>query len=429
LSLTRAGTGNGTLNYTYANGNQLSSISGFKAGSYVYDNNGNMTTDGVRAATIGYNMLNLPQAVTATGVNIAYTYDADGNKLRKVSGSTTTDYIDGIQYTNGAIAFLQTEEGRAINTGGTSYNYEYTLTDHLGNNRVTFDIVNGKVDEDDYYPFGLNVHRELNAGNNYLYNRKELQNEITEFDFGARFYDPVAVHWDTPDPLAEQDRRTTPYTYTFDDPIRHTDPDGQFGEDVNDDNGGGDCCGVGPSPAAKVITVGLALAGGTVAVAAPTGIGEVIAIPTAAVEVTGAVVIAGVVGLYGIITNHNNSSAPSSTVQSSQSLQNTPNTVQNTHTENNGAIYKVPGDATKSGKPYIGRHNKPNPQQTRKSNDGRDRTKAEVIDTYDPNKPAEGRNKEQKAIDDNGGVENLDNKRNEIKKDPPPKTTPSNNGN
>jgi RHS repeat-associated protein len=84
-----------------------------------------------------------------------------------------------------------------------------------------------------------------------------------------------------------------------------------------------------------------------------------------------------------------------------------------------GTIYKVPGTATKSGKPYIGRHKHPDPAKTRKSKDGRDRTKAKVIDNYDPDNVQEGRTKEQKAIDDNGGVDNLDNKRNEIKKDPP----------
>jgi len=44
-------------------------------------------------------------------------------------------------------------------------------------------------------------------------------------------------------------------------------------------------------------------------------------------------------------------------------------------TKDKGSIYKVPGSSTDSGKPYIGRHNKPNPQKTRKSKDGRDRKK------------------------------------------------------
>jgi RHS repeat-associated protein len=81
-----------------------------------------------------------------------------------------------------------------------------------------------------------------------------------------------------------------------------------------------------------------------------------------------------------------------------------------------GSIYKVPGSATASGKPYIGRHNKPNPAKTRRSRDGRDRTQAEVIDNYDASNTQEGRVKEQGQIDQHG-LGNLDNKRNEIRKD------------
>jgi len=80
----------------------------------------------------------------------------------------------------------------------------------------------------------------------------------------------------------------------------------------------------------------------------------------------------------------------------------------------NGTIYRVPGSGTRSGKPYIGRHNKPNPAKTRRSKDGRDRSKAEVVDTYNASDTQEGRQKEQQHIDQNGGVQNLDNKRNEL---------------
>ncbi len=85
----------------------------------------------------------------------------------------------------------------------------------------------------------------------------------------------------------------------------------------------------------------------------------------------------------------------------------------------NGTIYRVPGSATPSGKPYIGRHNKPEPQKTRSSSDGRDRTQAEVIDTYDASDTQAGRVKEQAQIDAHGGVDALDNRRNEIAKPKP----------
>jgi RHS repeat-associated protein len=233
LTLTR--NNYGTLNYTNYSGNQLMTISGFKAGSFVYDNNGNVISDGPRGATITYNMLNLPQSVTAStpqSINYTYYYDANGTKLRKLSNGQPTDYVNGIQYKADAVTidFIMTEEGRAINSGG-SYNYEYTLTDHLGNNRVTFDMVSGKVGEDDYYPFGLNAHRLQNAGNKYLYNKKELQEELGQYDYGARFYDPVIARWNVVDPKAETSRRFSSYVYGDDNPIRMIDPDGMESTD------------------------------------------------------------------------------------------------------------------------------------------------------------------------------------------------------
>lgn len=49
-----------------------------------------------------------------------------------------------------------------------------------------------------------------------------------------------------------------------------------------------------------------------------------------------------------------------------------------------------------------------------KKRDGRDRTKATIVDHYDPNIPNDKRIKEQKAINKYGPLKNLDNKRNEI---------------
>lgn len=166
---------------------------------------------------------------------MTYQYDSQGNKLQKTSNATgaavTTRYVGGIQYTGSNIDFIQTEEGVA-RRNGANYSYEYNLTDHLGNVRVTFNRnpTTGAIailQKDDYFAFGK---RSVVQGgsNKYLYNGKELQEELEMYDYEARFYDPVIGRWNVVDPLAEQGRRWSPYSYAFNNPVRYIDPDGMW---------------------------------------------------------------------------------------------------------------------------------------------------------------------------------------------------------
>jgi RHS repeat-associated protein len=233
-----------SLNYNYTIGgiatNQLQSVNdlttstlGQKPGNftYTYDGNGNMVTDNSKGITIAYNMLNLPQSIAAKSTT--YTYDASGNKLRRVVGAVATEYIDGIQYDSGTLSFIKTEEGRALPNGATAYNYEYTLGDNLGNSRVGFDIFNNAVrlvQTNNYYPFGLEAFSNTSSSpkNYYLYNKKELQENLGLYDYGARFYDPVIARWQVVDKLAEHPTQIdlSPYAYVGNNPINKDDPDG-----------------------------------------------------------------------------------------------------------------------------------------------------------------------------------------------------------
>ncbi|WP_238326545.1 DUF6443 domain-containing protein [Pedobacter heparinus] len=228
-TLNRDGAGAGSYIYE---GNRLKSISGggLAAGSYAYDGNGNAVTDGRTGVNLTYNHLNLPITVNGSGLNIAYTYDAMGRKLKKVSNmEAPSDYVDGVQYTGGAIEFIMTEEGKARSNGGT-YSYEYNLTDHLGNVRYTFYQHPSlgtlqPLQADDYYAFGK--QRVASAGvNKYLYNGKELQSELGQLDYGARFYDPVIGRWNVVDPLAEKYHSYSIYSYVVNNPIALIDPNG-----------------------------------------------------------------------------------------------------------------------------------------------------------------------------------------------------------
>ncbi len=231
LSINRVGAG--SLAYAYKNNNlsnQLDNVSGFKNGSFTFDANGNTNNDGTRGISINYNFLNLPQSISGNK-NIAYTYDASGRKLRTVvtnpGSSITTDYVNGLQYTNGQLDFILTSEGK-INWNGGNPIYEYFLTDHLGNTTVSFDVYNAsprKLQEVNYYPMGYAVQRQQ-GNNSYLYNGKELQADLGVYDYGARLYDPVLARWNGIDALAEKYAGSSPYNYANNNPIYFIDPDG-----------------------------------------------------------------------------------------------------------------------------------------------------------------------------------------------------------
>ena len=137
-----------------------------------------------------------------------------------------------------------------------TYNH---LKDHLGNLRIVLqpgvNMYGTVVQSNDYFPFGMAythsrsikqydehalVFDERAAtenitytkDNRYLYNGKEEQPMPGKWlDYGARFYDAQLGRWHSVDPLAEQGRRWSTYTYALDNPVRFIDPDGMWADD------------------------------------------------------------------------------------------------------------------------------------------------------------------------------------------------------
>ncbi len=68
--------------------------------------------------------------------------------------------------------------------------------------------------------------------NPYKFNAKELDSETELYYYGARYYNPRLSVWYGVDPLAEKMPSWSPYNYTFNNPIRFSDPDGMAPKDI-----------------------------------------------------------------------------------------------------------------------------------------------------------------------------------------------------
>ena len=258
---------------------------------FLYDLYGNLILDRDKGiAGIFYNHLNLPITIDFTnGGKIEYFYDATGKKLKKKvtdgSSITTTEYMDGFQYTNTLLDFFPHAEGyvKAIASSeggpgsppGFSFKYVFSYTDHtsaplstgLGNIRLKYaeDPSNNNaiaiLEEDHYYPGacpersrrglkhkGYNsIHWTITLGNGpdpgivltpvnpflgdsykYKYNGKELNEDLglNLIDYGWRNYDPSLARWIGIDKMSEKYYSNSPYHYADNNPVMNFDING-----------------------------------------------------------------------------------------------------------------------------------------------------------------------------------------------------------
>jgi len=241
MTFTKSGNQITSIDDDYADVSGIVDYPGVNGGSgtFTYDSNGNLSYEPTKGITLTYNLLNLPaESDFGSNQQINYFYTFGGSKLRQAvedDGTVTKiDYCGPFVYetTSGtrSLKYFITPEGRAVKNG-SSWDYEYNLTDHLGNVRaVIHDGGSGtavSIQERHYFPFGMELS-ELSSGsstNEYLYNGKEHQNdfELDWYDYGARFYDPALARFHSVDPMTEMYSSQSPFVYADNSPVRFID--------------------------------------------------------------------------------------------------------------------------------------------------------------------------------------------------------------
>ena len=168
------------------------------------------------------------------------------------NGTDNNNYADGEGFccNDGTLEAAQAKAMRKAQSRAVAKsfkdpdNYEnlqfFYHPDHLGSSSFITNLDGEVVQHIEYVPFGEVFIEERNSVWNtpYLFNAKEFDEETGLYYYGARYYEPRLSLWMSTDPLQEDFPNYTSYMYTYNNPIKFVDYDGQSGEVVYDEKTG-----------------------------------------------------------------------------------------------------------------------------------------------------------------------------------------------
>jgi RHS repeat-associated protein len=219
------------LSATATTQNQLSGI------GMTYDASGNVTNDGN-----GNEPTYDDENRIATDQGYTYSYDADGMRMEKASGSTGTMYWIGTQGEN----LTETDLTGAINEEYVYFNGQriaridrpsgtvnYYFSNHLGSASVITSATGGIQEQTDFYPFGGIAYISGGDPNHYKFTGKERDAESGLDYFINRHYGSSLGRFMQPDPIFFQaemltdPQRFNQYAYVRNNPLALVDPKGE----------------------------------------------------------------------------------------------------------------------------------------------------------------------------------------------------------
>jgi RHS repeat-associated protein len=223
-----------------------------------YDAAGNITFDPMTGGTMTYDAEN--RLLTSTnGSGGSYTYGADGQRVRRITGGQETWHVYGMggellaEYGAGALPTAAQKEygyrgGQLLVVWDGSetgdQRLQWLVQDHLGSTRMVVDRSGSLagIKRHDFCPFGEELSAGIGIRNASLgygedstrqkFTGKERDSETGLDFFGARYFAPVQGRFTSPDePLydqyADEPQSWNLYSYVRNNPLVYVDPNGK----------------------------------------------------------------------------------------------------------------------------------------------------------------------------------------------------------
>jgi len=196
---TNGANGNGTG----AGPHRIKQINGGAA--FVYDPNGNLSNGGGASYTWDYE--NRPLTISTTSGSESYAYDADGERVKVVAGSTTTVYLGGLweETSAGATKAYYTFGGQMVavrDSTDPTDPVSYLHGDHLGSVSVASGAGASNKGSQRFDPWGKRIsgaitQTQKNYTGQYLDSTGLLY-------YHARYYDPTLARFVSADTVVPE---------------------------------------------------------------------------------------------------------------------------------------------------------------------------------------------------------------------------------